>query len=112
MAAALLALTGCMGDQSYVSNLDDNTDAFGSSTTHNELVATGQLNYAIDLARRFRQEVPTTVNFAFDQSTLDANARAILRKQAAFIRHFPEVRFRVFGYTDLVGSEAYNKGLG
>ena len=28
------------------------------------------------------------------------------------IRQFPEVRFRVFGHTDLVGSDAYNRNLG
>ena len=33
-------------------------------------------------------------------------------KQADWIRQFPEVRFKVFGYTDLVGSTAYNKNLG
>src|SRR5690606_16347783 len=27
-------------------------------------------------------------------------------------RQFPEVRFRVYGHTDLVGSNAYNKSLG
>jgi hypothetical protein len=43
---------------------------------------------------------------------LDEQARAILREQAAFIRHFPEVRFTVYGHTDLVGSDAYNHRLG
>jgi len=41
-----------------------------------------------------------------------AEARAVLRQQAAFIRHFPEVRFSVYGHTDLVGSRAYNHRLG
>ena len=39
-------------------------------------------------------------------------AKAILRKQAHFIRQFPEVRFRVFGHTDKVGSNGYNQRLG
>ena len=29
MMASLLALTGCMGDQAYVSNMNDNADGFG-----------------------------------------------------------------------------------
>jgi peptidoglycan-associated lipoprotein len=37
---------------------------------------------------------------------------AILDKQANFIRQFPEVRFKVFGHTDLVGSQGYNYNLG
>ena len=32
--------------------------------------------------------------------------------QAGWIRQFPEVRFRVYGHTDLVGSNAYNQRLG
>ena len=37
---------------------------------------------------------------------------AVLDKQANFIRQFPEVRFKVFGHTDLVGSQGYNHALG
>jgi peptidoglycan-associated lipoprotein len=62
--------------------------------------------------RRFAEEVPTTINFAFNSAELDQQARAILRQQAHFIRHFPEVRFTVYGHTDLVGSRAYNQRLG
>lgn len=85
---------------------------FGNPTAHNTLVHTGQLPYVINLAERFADEVTTTVNFAFDRATLDAEAQAILRRQAHWIRQFPEVRFRVFGHTDLVGSAAYNHQLG
>jgi len=85
---------------------------FGNPTAHNTLVQTGELPYVIDLAERFAEEVTTTVNFAFDRATLDAEAQAILRRQAHWIRQFPEVRFRVFGHTDLVGSAAYNHRLG
>ena len=36
----------------------------------------------------------------------------MLDRQAHWIKQFPEVRFRVFGHTDAVGSNAYNKSLG
>lgn len=72
----------------------------------------GDINWVIDLAKRFGQEVPDTVNFAFNSARLDANSRAILTEQARWIAQFPEVRFRVFGHTDLVGSSTYNKRLG
>lgn len=87
-------------------------DGFGQATNQNLGIQSGQLSYAIDLSRRFAREVPNTVNFAFDSAYLDGQAQQILIRQADWIRHFPEVRFRVFGYTDEVGSEAYNKGLG
>src|SRR5690606_9769465 len=49
---------------------------------------------------------------AFDSAVLDAEAQAILARQAHWIRQFPEVRFRVYGHTDLVGSPQYNYNLG
>ena len=85
---------------------------FGNPTMHNLLIQTGQMPYVMDLAERFAAEVPTTVTFEFDSATLDAEAQAILRRQAGWISQFPEVTFRVFGHTDLVGSAAYNHRLG
>jgi outer membrane protein OmpA-like peptidoglycan-associated protein len=85
---------------------------FGNATMNNTLLQTGELEYTVALAERFNAEVPDTINFAFDSYELTDEARAILRKQAEFIRQFPEVRFRVYGHTDLVGSAAYNQRLG
>ena len=68
--------------------------------------------YTINLARRFASDVNSTVNFEFNSTVLDADARAILVQQADWIRQFPEVRFKVYGHTDLVGSQGYNRTLG
>lgn len=86
--------------------------SFGNATLNNALVMTGERSYAVQLAERFANEVPDTINFAFDSAELDAGAMAVLDQQADWIRQFPEVRFRVFGHTDAVGSTAYNKRLG
>lgn len=88
------------------------TGDFGEATMNNRLVQTGQQDYTINLARRFASEVNSTVNFAFNSSVLDADARATLMRQADWIKQFPEVRFTVYGHTDLVGSQAYNRALG
>ena len=85
---------------------------YGAATANNMAFHTGEKRYVIDLAQRFSREVPDMVNFAFNSTVLDSEARAILMKQAGFIRQFPEVRFRVYGHTDLVGSTAYNQRLG
>ena len=87
-------------------------DGFGDITAHNTAVMTGQMGYTVDLAKRFAEEIPDTVNFAFNSAVLDAGAKQILRRQADWISQFPEVRFRVFGHTDLVGDARYNKSLG
>ena len=88
---------------------------FGNPTANNTLVQSAyrdQNGLMLDLSRKFEKDVPVMVNFAFNSSKLDADARAILRKQADWIKQFPEIRFRVYGHTDLVGSDAVNKRLG
>ena len=85
---------------------------FGSATAHNTAIQNGDKSFEINMASRFAAEVDTTVNFAFNSAVLDAEARETLSKQANWIKQFPEIRFKVFGHTDAVGSDAYNKRLG
>ena len=88
------------------------TGNFGTATMNNIQIMNGEKRYTYDLSQRFASEVMTTVNFAFNSAALDSGAQDTLREQAHWIRQFPEVRFRVYGHTDAVGSEAYNKRLG
>lgn len=88
------------------------TGNFGAASVNNMAYMTGEKRWVYDLSQRFANEVLTTVNFAFNSAVLDAGARDTLREQAAWIRQFPEVRFRVYGHTDSVGSDRYNKSLG
>ncbi len=109
--SATIAVAGC--DQTgQVAGSDLDIGGFGNATMNNHLVHTGQLNAAIELSRKFAAEAPTTINFAFNSAALDASARAALDQQASWIARYPTVRFRVYGHTDLVGSEGYNKALG
>jgi outer membrane protein OmpA-like peptidoglycan-associated protein len=103
-----LALAGCGGP--IGSEIDG--VGFGNATANNTGVQNGEIEVRIDLAERFAREVDSTVNFAFNSSRLDAAAMATLDRQADWIRQFPEVRFRVYGHTDLVGADAYNQRLG
>lgn len=108
-ALSLLALTAC-GSEIIGSQVDEG--GFGNSTMNNFLVQTGQINPVQALGERFAREVPSTITFAFNSAQLSPEARATLDQQANFIRQFPEVRFRVYGHTDAVGSDAYNRRLG
>jgi outer membrane protein OmpA-like peptidoglycan-associated protein len=65
----------------------------------------------IDLNLKFQREIEPTVNFDFDKDNLRADARAILDRQAEWIKRYPNLRFSVFGHTDLVGSLDYNFDL-
>ena len=114
-SSALLALAACgesavSWDRELGSEVDKGQ--FGNATMNNTLIQSGQIDYAVALAERFNAEVPDTINFEFNSAELSDDAKAILKKQADFIRQFPEVRFRVYGHTDLVGSAGYNQRLG
>lgn len=117
-AASVIALTGCTSQSPIYTSFQReagsvvDTGNFGNATMNNHLVMTGQRDYTVNLNRRFSAEVPTTINFAFNSTALDAEARATLRRQADWIKQFPEVRFKVYGHTDLVGSQSYNRNLG
>ncbi|HVG47451.1 MAG TPA: OmpA family protein [Rubellimicrobium sp.] len=115
--AALGLLAGCAPDPTQSTFFGEagtasNDGGFGNATMNNMLIQSGQMSYAVSLSNRFAETVPTTINFAFNSAELDATARAVLDQQANFIRQFPEVRFAVYGHTDLVGSNGYNYQLG
>lgn len=118
LATSLIALAACSKEtdigRSFYSEAGSELETrdFGQSTLANTQIQAGERDYAVDLTRRFGADVPTTVNFEFNRADLDANAQAALVKQAGWIKQFPEVRFRVYGHTDLVGSDAYNQQLG
>ncbi|MCB2135046.1 MAG: OmpA family protein [Rhodobacteraceae bacterium] len=118
LSAGLAALAGCSRETNIArafyseAGSEIETRDFGNSTMNNTQVMAGERSFVIDLTRRFSAEVPSTVNFAFNSAVLDGEAQAALNRQADWIRQFPEVRFRVYGHTDLVGSNAYNYGLG
>ncbi len=118
IVAAMTSLAACASNNQTSRTFNSEAGAmldeggFGNPTMNNMLIQTGQKSYAINLANKFASQVPATVNFPFNSSRLDASAQASLRKQANWIKQFPEVRFRVYGHTDLVGGNAYNKRLG
>lgn len=115
----LVALMGCApsGDRVYTQFNEEagaivDVGFFGNATLNNRQVQTGEKSYTFSLANRFSSEVPPMVTFDFNSARLDANAQAVLRQQASWIKQFPEVRFKVFGHTDAVGSNSYNRSLG
>ncbi len=110
---ALLPLAAC--DQTaFLSEAGSEVDegSFGQPTMTNAMAMKGEGTATLALGNRFESEVQTTITFAFNRAEISAEAAAVLDRQAGWIRQFPEVRFRVYGYTDLVGSNAYNYALG
>lgn len=114
ITSAMLALAACDLSPGWHRPAGAAIDegGFGNPTMNNTRVMAGDISQVEGLNNRFSTEVKSTVNFAFDSATLGPAARRTIARQAAWIRQFPEVRFRVYGHTDLVGSDAYNKRLG
>lgn len=106
--ASLVSIAACSFEAG--SELDGGN--FGDPTMNNVMIQSGQKSFAVDLARRFAEETPSTINFEFNSYQLDDTARAALSTQAKWILQFPEMKFKVYGHTDLVGSASYNKTLG
>lgn len=113
LAGTALAVSACAGvqnEQEAGAGIDEG--GFGNPTMHNHLVQTGQISLATIMSRRFEREVPSMVNFAFDSAALDEQARKALSVQAHWMKQFPELRYRIYGHTDAVGTDAYNHRLG
>ena len=69
----------------------------GCSTTSSWF---GGSDCASKLAREFQNETTNTVYFAFDSSSLNAEAVAALDSQAAWFKKNPKVNAVVNGYCD------------
>lgn len=110
-AASVLITAGCFDPAGSMIN----ENSFGEAAADNQLAQIAYLEPGAmleSLDQRFRRATPTMINFNFNESTLDGEAKTILRSQAAWIKRFPMVRFKIFGHTDKVGSNAYNSSLG
>lgn len=66
---------------------------------------------APSLQQLFEQNV-SDVYFDFDKASLRSEARAVLTRDAEFLRAHPEIRFTIEGHCDQRGAEEYNLGLG
>lgn len=113
LGALTLPLAACDGTQFFrAAGSEPGNSGFGDATFNNMALQSGQISATQALQSRFAAEVPPAIHFAYNSAVLDGEARRILDHQAHWIRQFPELRFSVFGHTDLVGSDAYNKRLG
>lgn len=115
-----VALTACTGEEAVFSFMGgeiggelDSRGVYGSATANNVAVQSASAEeLLINLTLKFANEVPARINFEFNKYDLDAEARAALDQQAAWIMAHPKIKFRVYGHTDKVGSNAYNQQLG
>jgi peptidoglycan-associated lipoprotein len=100
--------------------------ALGGCATKNPPAATappppvesGSSSAAVDSAiapgsvRDFQVNVGDTVHFAYDSHSIDADARVVLQRQAAWLKKYPAAMLLVEGYCDERGTREYNLALG
>jgi len=60
---------------------------------------------------QFKTEVGDTVYYLVDQSTLTPEGKETLRRQAAWLRQYPDVMIQVEGHADERGTREYNISL-
>ena len=61
--------------------------------------------------RDFMVNVGDRIYFLVDQSTLTPEAQEVLRRQAAWLRQYPQVTIQVEGHADERGTREYNIAL-
>jgi peptidoglycan-associated lipoprotein len=61
--------------------------------------------------RDFMVNVGDRIYFLADQSTLTPEAQEVLRRQAAWLRQYPQVTIQVEGHADERGTREYNIAL-
>lgn len=88
---------------------------FGSTHVQNRIAQLASLSRgqrAINLANAFNESVPNTITFAFNSTSLEAEARRTLDLQADWLRDNTGTKFEVVGHADLVGGDAENQRIG
>lgn len=104
-----------------------NQDAAPDTTNVRQFVTTGiSYNHSFAAAPPAQEYIPPPpppappvkrkivlrgVNFDFDKSNIRADARPILDEAIRVLRDEPQIRVSVEGYTDSIGSDAYNQRL-
>lgn len=58
------------------------------------------------------ETMAATIHFAFDKSQLTDSAKTLLDEKVAMARANPNMSIVMVGYTDLIGTDAYNMALG
>jgi peptidoglycan-associated lipoprotein len=109
-ATALVALAGCAKKRP-----EQLPPPPGPAPTDTTGQATGPVGDAVvpGSAADFKRSVQSdTVHFAVDQYDIDAESRAILDAQAAWLNRYPAVRVTIEGHCDERGTREYNLALG
>ncbi len=108
-----LALAGCAGEEATKPTAGDEKGAAPAQTAP----ATDKSAAGASLSEREKQRraellAQRRVHFAFDSSTIDDEARAIIEAHAAHLVASPQIKLSLEGNCDERGTREYNLALG
>jgi peptidoglycan-associated lipoprotein len=83
-------------------------DGSAASSSQNQQASAATAGSKAD----FDTNVGDRVFFAYDSSTLTAEAQAVATRQAEWLKKYPNVKFTVEGHCDERGTREYNQALG
>ena len=104
LLAAVLLVAGCAEDQTNKAN----TSGTGAGATPPAAASTAAPGSEQDLV----QNVGDRVFFDFDKSDIKPEGRAVLQRQADWLKKYPNVTVTVEGHCDDRGTREYNLALG
>ena len=106
LAASMLLLSACSGDKTGVELYGDaTTGGWRDDVNITDLTAT-------DLTKKLQKTGKDVVYFNFNESSLDAKAKADLQAQAEWLKQNPAALIVIEGRCDERGTREYNLALG
>lgn len=107
------ALAGCAGEQAVKpSSTSGGEQGNASAETAPATDKSGPSGAELSAQKRAELLAEHRVHFAFDSSTIDDDARAIIEAHAAYLVANPSVKLRLEGNCDERGTREYNLALG
>ena len=107
-----LAIAGCAKKKPAELPPPPSSGAMESGPATPSNLGNGSANAPGSRADFLAQAGSDTVHFATDSRDIDTEAQGILRRQAAWLAKFPQVRVTIEGHCDERGTREYNLALG
>ncbi|MBR9970655.1 peptidoglycan-associated lipoprotein Pal [Magnetospirillum sulfuroxidans] len=110
---ALLAVAACSDTAQQTGGATGSGSNVGSNTAQRPTGSVmSEAERLAQMQREFQTSVGDRVYYGTDSHALNADAKATLDRQAAFLRRYPAIMLRIEGHADERGTREYNLALG
>jgi peptidoglycan-associated lipoprotein len=109
---ALLAVAACSDQAQQSGGVTGSGSNTGGGVARPSGNVMSEAERLAQMQREFQTSVGDRVYYGTDSHSLNADAKATLDRQAAFLRRYPTVMLRIEGHADERGTREYNLALG